>query len=62
MNEYTVSTEEEEEEEENDERTWTYHAFPPPDTVTISRRGEPVDSLPDLVDDPNFTWEADGIG
>ena len=53
---------EEEEEEESAERTHTFHAFPPADTVTISRRGEPVDSVPNLRDDPNFTWEADGIG
>lgn len=44
------------------ERTWTFHAFPPADTVTISSHGEPVDSVPNLHDDPNFTWEADGIG
>lgn len=44
------------------ELTHTFHAFPPADTVTISCRGEPVDSMPNLQDDPNFTWEADGIG
>ena len=54
--------EREEEGEEDSMRTWTYHAFPPAETVTILRGGEPVDSLPELADDPNFTWEADGIG
>ncbi|CAM9395735.1 unnamed protein product [Scytosiphon promiscuus] len=48
--------------ENSTERTHTFHAFPPADTVTITRRGEPVDSVPNLQDDPNFTWEADGIG
>lgn len=48
--------------EEPAERTYTFHAFPPAETVTISRRGEPVDSVPNLREDPNFTWEADGIG
>lgn len=48
--------------ENSTERTHTFHAFPPADTVTITRRGEPVDSMPNLQDDPNFTWEADGIG
>ncbi len=49
-------------EEESDERTHTFHAFPPAETVTISRRGEPVESAPNPRNDPNFTWEADGIG
>lgn len=44
------------------ERTHTFHAFPSPDTVTISCRGEPVKKIPNLIDDPNFSWEADGIG
>lgn len=48
--------------EDPPERTHTFHAFPPPETVTISCRGEPVDSVPNFRDDPNFTWEADGIG
>lgn len=48
--------------EEPTERTHTFHAFPPAETVTISRGGEPVDSAPNLREDPNFTWEADGIG
>lgn len=44
------------------ERTHTFHAFPAPETVTISCRGEPVERVPNLVDDPNFAWEADGVG
>lgn len=44
------------------ERTHTFHAFPSPDTVTISCRGEAVKNIPNLKDDPNFSWEADGIG
>lgn len=50
------------EQEESDERTHTFHAFPPADTVTISCRGEPVDSVPNPRADASFTWEADGIG
>lgn len=50
------------EQEESDERTHTFHAFPPADTVTISCRGEPVDSVPRPRADASFTWEADGIG
>lgn len=44
------------------ERTHTFHAFPAPDTVTISCRGEAVERVPNLVGDPNFAWEADGVG
>lgn len=44
------------------ERTHTFHAFPPSNTVTVLCKGEPVDRVPKLEDDPNFTWEADGIG
>lgn len=44
------------------EGTHTFHAFPPPETVTISRRGAPVDREPNLRDESSFTWEADGIG
>lgn len=48
--------------DEATERTHTFHAFPPADTVTILCRGEPVNGVPNLRDDPSFTWEADGIG
>lgn len=48
--------------EESDERTHTFHAFPPADTVTISCRGEPVDRVPNPRADASFTWEADGVG
>lgn len=48
--------------QEHLERTHTFHAFPPADTVTILCKGEPVESVPNLRDDPNFTWEADGVG
>ncbi|CAM9846637.1 unnamed protein product [Ectocarpus fasciculatus] len=48
--------------DEATERTHTFHAFPPADTVTILCRGEPVTGVPNLRDDPSFTWEADGIG
>lgn len=44
------------------EGTHTFHAFPPPETVTISRRGGAVDRVPNLRDESSFTWEADGIG
>ena len=48
--------------EASSERTHTFHAFPPPETVTISRLGKPVVRAPNLIDDSSFTWEADGIG
>lgn len=48
--------------EEAVERTHTFHAFPPAETVSISCRGEPVDRVPNLKDDPSFVWEADGVG
>lgn len=44
------------------ERTLTYPMFPEPESVTILRDGKSVDHEPNLIDDPNFSWEADGIG